>query len=271
MADEATVTAPLGTEPAGDSTPSTPEAPKPIELSDDTLILDKATGKPVKYGEYNRGFQSQFTRAAQERARLQRELETERAQRQRYEQERQRAASQGNQNGQRDVFADLRSLPFLSGEQTVQAVESIINQINQRDQFTRVIVEKMVEMEKRLGGLSGHHNEQLFDSKINKWVTDAGYDPKAEGILDLAKEIYLAYEGPDLDAEFPTIFTNRMKQIEAFVEAKRRQAVQAAKRPPFVPGKGGQANPSRPVQLKPNATPKEVADALFGSWNESDT
>lgn len=258
--------APIGTELAGNSAPTPAVEPTPIELKDDSFIKAPGIDKPVKYGEHVKGLQSQFTKATQKAAQLERELAQEREARQRFEQERNRAPQESN--GQPDVFSALRELPYLSGEQAVEVVQGITQEIRKRDQVLVAALTRMQQMEQRLGGLYETHTNSTWESKINKWVTDLGYGPEA---AEVAKEIYLAYEGQDLDQEFPRIFGERMKQLEALFEARKRSQLEQSRRLPFVPGRGGNTGPTNPMNLKPSATSREVADALWGGWNGSDT
>lgn len=270
------IDAPIGAEAVdtADSTPDLAQAPaagsepKPFDVSEDTLINIKGQTKPVKFGEHVKGFQSQFTKASQRAAQLEKELANERSQRQRYEQERQ-AAAQGQQKaGQPDVFDALAQLPYLTGKDAVSMVKEISGAIQQRDQVLIAALRKLQDMEKMLGGLNESHTTERFDQKINKWLVDGGYPIEAG---DLAKEIYLAYDGDDLDAEFPRIFEERWQQINKIIEGQKAQKVAAARRIPFVPGRGGQGNPSKPLEVKANATAREVADQLFGTWSGQDT
>ena len=45
----------------------------------------------------------------------------------------------------------------------------------------------------------------------------------------------------------------------------------AARKNRFVPGKGGNANPSKPLMQKGNESPAEVADLLWEQLQASDT
>lgn len=45
-------------------------SPSHIDLSDDAFVKLPGQDKPVKFGEWRRGFQGSFTRTAQEKARL---------------------------------------------------------------------------------------------------------------------------------------------------------------------------------------------------------
>jgi hypothetical protein len=238
-------------------------APSPIDLAEDALIRIKGQEKPVKFNEYFKGFQSQFTKASQEAARLKAALQEREQRLKQYETERQRASQQQTaQNPQNDVYAQLEQLPYLSGKDARAVVESIQGAITQRDQVLIAALKKIQTMEKMVSGLSENHSMQNFEGKISRWLQDGGYDP---GYGDLAKEIYLAYEGDDLDNEFPQIFASRVKQIEDIWEKTRAAKVNAARqqRSPFVPGKGGQTGPSNPLKLDPRASHREVADQLW--------
>jgi hypothetical protein len=246
---------------AVDNTNATAEA-QPLELDDNAVIRFKGSDKPIPVKDV-RGFQAQFTRASQRAAELERQLQARQAQIQQYERERAAAAqrqSQSQGQSQADVFAALRELPYLDGQTAVQVVEGITNEIRQRDRVLLAALQQMQKMQQVLGRLNETHTNAGFDAKINKWLTDGGYPVEA---ADLAKEIYLAYEGDNLDQEFPEIFKNRWEQVVRAIEAQRAAKVAQNRRNPFVPGKGGQAGPNRPLQPNPAATAAETADMLW--------
>ena len=250
-----------------DQTSTTPAEPTAIDINDDALIRIKGSDKPVKFGEHVRGFQSQFTRASQEAARLKRELEQERQTRQRYEQERQRS-QQGNSNGEPSIEEQLGQLPYLSGTDAARVVKSIQGQIQQRDQVLLGTLKKLQHMEGILNTLNQSHSTSSFDAKISKWLTDGGYP---SGLANWAKEIYLAYEGDDLDTEFPQILKTRYDEIAREFEAQRQAKIRGARPQPFVPGRGGQATPSKPLEVKANTSPRELADLLYNQFAGSET
>lgn len=242
------------------------DAPTAIDVSDDTLIRVKGSDKPVKFGEHARGFQSQFTRASQEAARFKRELEQERATRARFEQEQRR--SQQPQGQPQDPYAEVETLPYLTGQQAANLLRQQGKASYERDQVLVAALRKMQAMESTLQRLNTTHVSGAFDGKIQKWLVDGGYPPEA---ADLAKEIYLAYEGDNLDEEFPQLFAKRFEQIERIVEGRRMAKIRAARPQPFIPGRGGQASPSKPLEIKADASPKEMADQLFNLFGESGT
>lgn len=271
MANEA----PIGADPAQTAPPAasagstggqTPSAePTTFDVSDDTLIRVKGSDKPVKFGEHVRGFQSQFTKASQKAAELQRQLEARDQRIKEIE-----AAQQQAQRGQadQDVFAELRQLPYLSGSDAVEVVQSIGQQIHQRDMVLMAALKKIEGLERVVGGLNQNHSLGAFDNKIKSWLSDWGYPPEAE---NLAKEIYLAYEGDDLDQEFPQIFQSRWAEIEKIVEARRQAKINAARKQPFVPGRGGETRPSKPLEMKGDLSPRDVADQLWEQLHQSGT
>lgn len=253
--------------PQATSSPSTPVESQPIDLDENALIRIKGSEKPVKFGEHVKGLQAQFTKASQEAARHRKELEQERQLRQRLEAA-QRQQQQPQGQAQNDVYAALKALPYLTGEDAVQMVTSIVGEVKQRDQVLLATLKQLQDMKKIVDSLYQNHSTTTFDAKINKWLTEGGYDP---GYADLAKEIYLAYEGDDLDTEFPQIFASRVEQIRKIEEARKAAAVNAAKRSPFVPGKGGQANPSKPLQMTGKESSKEITEMLWALQQGSET
>jgi hypothetical protein len=261
--------APIGADPAGGGGASTPAANEPTvyDMDENALIRVKGSDKPVKFGEHVRGFQSQFTKASQQAAQLKKELEQERTQRTRYEQELQRAR-QGGQGGGEDVYAQLRQLPYLTGEHAVEVVQSIGQQLQQRDRIMAAIVNKLQMVEKGYGSLHQTNSAAQFESKINKFVDDAGL---GKDYLDFAKELYVAYEGDDLDQEFPRILSERVEALRKAFTGERERKVAAARQAPFVPGRGATTGPSKPLEIAPNAKPSEIADLLWRQSSGNDT
>ncbi len=256
--------APLGTVPSGGGASNISAEPQPIELDDNSVIRIKGSDKTVPFKDV-RGFQAQFTKASQEAARLKQELQNERITRQKYESEMQKLRSAQPQAGQApDVYDALRKLPYVTGEDAVGMVQGIAQSIQQRDQVLLATLKQLQQMQQLVNGLQQNHTSSTFETKITGWLKDGGYDP---GYADLAKEIYLAYEGDDLDTEFPQIFANRVKQIETLIATKKAASLAQNRRSPFVPGKGGQAGPSKPLEIKANATAKEVADLLWQDFS----
>jgi hypothetical protein len=254
----------------GDSqTSSTPAEPSVIDLDENALIRVKGSDKPVKFADHVKGFQSQFTKASQRAAQLERELAQERQQRSQLQQA-QQAAQQAKNNGasNEDIYAALRQLPYLTGEDAVNVVQSLGEQLRQRDMVQLATLQRLQQMQQIVSKLHDNHTSQSFESKINGFLTQGGYGPE---YAEYAKELYLAYEGDDLDQEFPSILANRLAGLEKLIEAKRQQKVQNARRSPFVPGKGGTANPSKPLQIKADASSKDIADELWATFQNSGT
>jgi hypothetical protein len=239
-----------------------PAEPTVIDLPDENaLIRVPGMDKPVKYGEHVRGFQREHTKAAQRAAQLERELAAERQRREQYERERQSAAQRPSGDAGGDVFAALEQLPYLDGAQAAQLARGIAGEISRRDQVLRAALTKMQQMEQVVNGLHSNHSSVAFDAKINKFLGDLGYGPE---LADIAKEVYLAYEGDDLDTEFPDIFRSRVEQMQKWVDAQRQAAVNR-NRQRFVPGRGGQAGPGKPITFKGDESPQSMAEQL---WND---
>lgn len=261
------VAAPTGAEPAANPTlgseapaPAAPAEPTAFDLADDSLIRIKGSDKPVKFSDHVRGFQSQATKASQRAAELERKLAEREQAIQRYEQQQRQAQSQSQSAQVQDTLSALRQAPYISGEQAAQIVGSIASELGVRDQYILQAYKEIKRLRDVVGGLHESSTTSSFDSKISKWLTEGGYPVE---FTDLAKEIYLAYEGDDLDAEFPNIFRQRYEQIQAAIEGQRRAAAEKAKRVPFVPGKGAAPGPSKPLTLNPRNSASQDAEALW--------
>jgi hypothetical protein len=263
------IQAPMGTElstpaatpdqsvgnPNTSSVATTPEA---IELKEDSLVRIPGVDKPVKWNDHVRGFQSQATKASQRAADLERKYQEAQQSLQRYEQ--MQRQGQAPQQGGPDPLADLAAAPYITGQQQAEILRGLATEFQQRDQFLLGMMKAVQQLQKQLSPVLEQTSMSSFDQKIDRWLQEGGY-PKEYS--DLAKEIYLAYTGDDLDNEFPTIFKSRVEQIEAAIEAKRRSAAEQARRAPFVPGRGGEARPSSPLKLNVRNTAREDAENLW--------
>ena len=85
------------------------------------------------------------------------------------------------------------------------------------------------------------------------------------------KVVYLAHEGDDLDSEFPAIFKDYWEDTNREIEEQRQAKVNGARKQPFIPGKGGNTGPSKPLTLKGNESSKDIADMLWNQFGGSDT
>ncbi len=261
------VSGPLGTE-----TQQT-ETPQHIDLTNDSLVRIDGKGNPVKLSDYTKGFQSQATKAAQRAAQLEREVQRLYQERQDAERARQlEARQQGGQGNQRpDIAAQLESLPYLDGKQAAEVIRSIQQDIQYRDQILLAALQHLKQMQGTLKGLNETHVNQSFEGKLGSWISEGGY-PDTKAVRNFARSVYLSYEpGPELDQEFPQIFKQAYDEWVADFEATRAQKVAAAKQNRFLPGKGGNTGPRQPIQPKPDASARELADQLFDSLQDFGT
>jgi hypothetical protein len=258
--------------PSGSSSSSTPapnpNAPSVIELSDDSLVRLPGQKEPVKYGDHYRNFQSQFTKKAQEAKQLQQRYQEAERQRQEYER-RVREYESRNRSQQPNPGNDLRNrlsqLQYLSGEDAAAVVEHLQqtheSAIQQRDAALALMAQQLIKINNVVKQLHSRSAGSDFDGKIARYVKDLGLPEEA---TELAKEIYLAYEGDDLDSEYPNILRTRWQQIEAAITASQKRKVdEARQRRPFLPGKGGQGSPSKPLEGFSKASAKDIADHLW--------
>jgi len=247
----------------------------PISLSDDSLVTFKGVDKPVKFGEHYRGLQSQLTKTAQERSRLQQELERVKSEQARYQQaSQQRQQGMGTQQARQASIAEqLRSLPYLNGNEAARVVESIESQIGdmrsgsqQQIQALAVLAYQLKQMQDQQRELVQQRRMTDFQGKLGKWREELNL-PEAEGIQDWLHETYVAYEGDDLDERFPDIAKKRWEQLAAAVRASDKRRAEELRKQRFVPGKGGEARPSKGLDERlDRASPKEAADILFENF-----
>lgn len=262
------------TSPGG--APASPSAPSVLDISDDSMVRLPGAKDPVKYSDWYRRFQSEFTKRSQQASQLQQQLEQSQrtiAERDAAIQRFQRPQGpQADPNG--ELINQIKSLSYLKGEDAVGMINHINGQIQQRDQQNQQAVlaialmyKQMQAMESRLGELHDRSSQGDFSGKMTNYVKSMGLPEEA---VDLATEIYLAYTGDDLDQEFPTILRNRWEQIQNLVRLSDRKRAQEARQQTFVPGRGGQGSPSKPLSMAGKSA-AERADILWESLQGSDT
>lgn len=248
-----------------------------IELSEDSMVKLPGAKDPVRYGDHYRGFQSEFTKRAQEAANLRREKQQLQQQLQDHQRRLQGQQQQQSQtpNKLQALAGQLKSLTYLNGEQASGVVAQVMEHfgeydrdLQQRDMALALMYKQLKEMGTTLQTLNGQHTSTQFEGKIAKFVKDAGLP---EGATKWAQELYLAYEGNDLDREFPRIMKERWEEIAGLHKAAEKQRVEQARRVPFVPGQGGNGSASKPLSFKPNASSKEIADAFWPTMVNGET
>lgn len=265
------------------------QAIQPTRLNNDSLIQIEGQDKPVKFSEHVRGFQSQATKATQERAKLAERLQQIEQQLKEKEQLAQQyegriktyeSSQRTGQAGKSNELVDaIKSLPYLDGASAAQVVGWITEQLGgtttqfssaleQRDKAIALLYQQLKKVTDNLNTIDTRYRTSDFQTKMNKFVGDAGLPKEA---VEFASELYLAYEGDDLDDEFPTILQNRWNQIQNMIRAQEKAKIAHAKQLPFTPGRGGNGAAVKPLKLAANATPKQITDQIWDAMQESET
>jgi hypothetical protein len=244
--------------------------PSTIELSDDSLVKLPGSEKPVKYGEWFRGFQAKHTTVAQERARLAKEYAEIKAAREQELAELNRfreAAGRREEPKPPSVAEKLKELPYLKGQEAAEALSQLEGRFSQydqalqvRDQAIKFLAQHLADAKKALTGISSEKAEQLRKAKIREVMKSLEMPDEAE---DVALDLYHSYEGEELDDRFPELLKDRWDSIQKLVRAMDKKRVAAARRAPFVPTKGGEARPGHPGLDLSKASAKESAEALW--------
>lgn len=253
----------------------------PVDLTDDTPVRWPGEANPIKYGDLQRRLQADHTRKTQQAAKLQKQLAAERARfQQEQKAERARLESmaaaiagrqgQQGQQGQPAWMTELSKKDYLTGADAAALMGAIQNQgfgsvakaFEQRDKILQTMYQLVQRQQAALNALQGTHQESAFEGKITKALQQIGRDPA--DYRDIAKEIYLAYEGDDLDDEFPEILRNRLEQIEKAIQRRQAQSVNQARQPKFpFPGKGGAGSAPKGAGLTGREGSLETADRLW--------
>lgn len=259
-----------------ESTQQVSQTPTETEIKADGLYRIPGQAKPVKWDDYSKGLQGTLTKATQEAARLRAENAKYQKERQDYEnrlneyQRQQRLAEINKAKGSdAELVSTLRNLPYLKGDEAAYVVEGLYKKLGdyqgaleQRDFITLKLAETIKDLRSQVNTLMQTHSGGVFENKISGFLKDLNLsDDSVAG--QLAKEIYLAYEGDDLDSEFPQIFQDRWNSLEENFAKRQKAKVEAARKAPFVPGRGGVGNPSRPLQASGKETAQEIAEKMW--------
>jgi len=265
---------------AAGSAPDNSNTASAIDLSDDHLVRYGNQKEPVKFGELFKQRQSNFTRneqrLARERENWQRERDAWNQTKQSEEMQLKQLASellsrqnQGRQGNKDDLLSKLESMQWIDGKTAANMFREIQEKgfgnvaqaIGQRDKLIEALYSKVVNLSKNYETLNSVHTQRGFESKISKFVSDTGLPAKA---TNFAKALYLAYEGDDLDEEFPEILTNAWNEQLSLIREMDKERVDQARRSPFkLPGKGGNGVAGKPVSLKGDESAKETTDFLW--------
>lgn len=279
MSDVSNVNAAGVSSPAdAGSSPSPQSTPTPIELSDDSLVKLPGSEKPVKWGEHHKGFQSEFTKKAQAASKLEAELKAARdtiAQREdamrRLYAEYQRA--QQPQTQAQDPLAELQNLGYLDGPTAYRLAQHLSQQfggyqqeLQRRDQAILLMANRLKQLNDMVNGFQSRNMETEFEGKIGKWLDDLGYDREDWG--EFARDVALSHEqGSDFDEVMPTKIKERIERAIANAETLKRKRIEAARKAPFTPTRGGAGSASKPLSLAGKSS-KEVTDILWDQMNK---
>lgn len=245
----------------GGGTPN--PSPEVMDWDDARQFRFKGQDKPISAKDYVRGFQSQFTKASQEAARVKKELQQSQQELQRI---RQAAGGQrGNSpdaNGGANMLGEIENAPFIDGKTMGGVIRDFQSGIKERDMVMLAALQKIQQMEKVLGDLHGTNLSQAHETKIKGWLSAAGLGEDQDA-FELADIIYRGYEGENLDDEFPQIFEQRWKQMQSAVQRRLTRERDRNRQLPWVPGKGGNAGPGKAQGLTGRETPKQLSDIFF--------
>lgn len=259
----------------------------PQDISDDTMVRVPGQTEPVRYGDLYKRLQADHTKKTQEasaaRARYDEEHKTWAQQKSQEETYLKSLAAQllQRQNGPAvdDPFSKLADAPYVDGKTAAalfkhiqeNGIGTIAKAIQERDKVIEALYGQVMNLGKQFQGIGAANAQTNFEGKINKFVSESGLPAEAK---DFAKELYLAYEGDDLDQEFPQILQNRWNQISKAISAQKAASVASARQGKFgLPGRGGNGAPSKGIGLSGKENAKQTADYLWESIqvaNDSD-
>lgn len=257
------------------------------EFTDNDLVRVPWSKEPVKYGELYKRLQSDHTKKTTEAANLRRKYE---ADRNAWEQSRRSEESRlkqlatellarqrgGGQLGQLDPYAAVEGMQFVDGKTVAKLLRdiqeggfgSVQQGFAQRDAVIEGMFAQVKRLQQQLQQVGSTHANAGFESKIAGFLKNEGLP---ESYSQYAKELYMAYEGDDLDEQFPQILRDRIAGLRAMWESEQNSKIEAARRRPFpLPGKGGAATAGKKLNLTGRENAKQVSDVLWDAMQGRD-
>jgi hypothetical protein len=259
----------------------------PVDISDDTMVRVPGQDDPVKYGDLYKRLQADHTKKTTAAARARDQLAVERqdlhSNHRQKEQQLQQLTTQllamrnQGQNAGPDYLSELEGREIMDGRTVAQLMRAIQDQgfgsvakaMEARDGVISQLGAQLTKVNEVVRRLASERSDTSFDRKISGWLKDLNLD---DNFTDLAKEVYLAYEGDDLDDEFPEILRSRIDQVRGLFRSADKRRVDEARSAKFkFPGKGGQGSAAQAGGLKGSETSAQVADRLWEAMQGDDS
>lgn len=258
----------------------------PVDLTDDTPVRWVGEKEPIRYGDLAKRLQAAETRKNQAFSKQQREFARQQEEwKRQVAEERQRLETlassiltqRANTGQPQDEFiSTLQAQPYIDGKTAAKIVQElkekgiggVTQQIAERDRVIQYLANQLQTIQRDVQGLRGTYASQAFDGKIRNWVKQLDLPEEA---VEFAKELYSAYEGEDLDDEFPGILERRWGQLQGMFTQQQRAKVEASRKRPFtLPGRGGNGVPSQNIGLTGRESPRDAADKLWALIQNAD-
>jgi len=243
--------------------PQAGAAPSPISLTDDSLVTYEGAKEPVPFKTL-RGLQSQFTKVSQDRSKLEGTVKQYQSQLQERDslinRLREAVGARGGQT-EPDLLAQIRELPYLTGQDAVGVVGQLVSAIQTRDMALKLMAARMGEIGQQVSQLHTTHLSSTHDAKIRSFAGQIDGFP--EKLVPRLKELYNAYEGDDLDEVFvEEIAKPWWNELQAEVRGLDKARVAAVRQKPFVPGRGATPRVVKPADYKGESV-DEQADKIW--------
>lgn len=270
MADETLTGTP---DTGGSAAPAASPTPSAISFSDDTEFIPPGSDKPVKYKDFLGGYvpKSELTRMRQHDRT---QIESERKALKDQEAHVQRAAREianrlGPQTPQTaDIYAQLEALPYMDGKTGASVVRQIAGAIAQRDQALGLLHNRLQQLEKGYGTLSGQSRQAEVSGLFSQVRTGLGL-PDNPQVAGLIESEYHAHQGWDTVSaqerveHLKQIVQERVNGLKSLFQAEQKQRVDAARSASPASRMTALKVPRPKGRIPGSETPQELAEALF--------
>lgn len=262
-----------------------PEPAGPLTLDDEAEIAWDGLEKPLTGREIREGYlrQSDYTRKTQELANRQQEFEKAQQERDRamqYARQLEAHLQKGQQQPQqqqKDALTEVwqaitqqggiptdRELKALYNHIQTHGIDSIREQIKQQQGQFQYVLQDYMGTKKQLQELMQDRTVQSQKSAIDAALKEANVPDEVRDIAqELAEDMFHSFEPDKSKGEtmetymtgFPSMFADRWGRFRQVARKLDKSDLDRAKK---MPGRGGNAAPSKPV--KPEMDIEKIAD-----------
>lgn len=252
-------------------------APSPISLSNDALISFEGAKEPVKFGDWRNKYvdKAEYTKATQDRARLNEELARMKGQLEAFQTRPQGPTAPSGPTEFEKQIAALAEQPYVSGASVAQIVGTMVQQgfqplvegLKVRDEAIKLLSAELQNVKGMATGLRNTSFESSIQGLYGRAAKALNLPADNPQVKELFDDIYRSHTGWENgnDEEFIGIAKARIAALTQLVREGDKQAAEQARENARrgIFGQGGGGSPSLPARPAGFETPDQIAKKFF--------